>query len=95
MNCLRINAFHENVILEIENIDTSQDSVIVEDHNTSKPIIGKIIDKGCAVPDYVIEGELVVFRRYSGVAIPKRLTNGKEQILINYRDLIGGIVDEN
>ena len=90
-----IKMFHESVLLLIDNKDEPTfNKLTLEDENKARPIMGYVADVGENVPKHIKVGDRVIFSKFAGVDVPYGISGNKKQIIVNYRDILGGATNE-
>ena len=92
---MRVRPFYENVLIKVESFVEDEYNMLMGEMDNNKPDTGIILDKGSEVPSYIEIGAKVLFNKFSGRAITQKLSNYELHIMMNYRDVMGDIVDED
>jgi|GEM_PF-1341314 len=94
---MKIEAFNEHIIVRVDKVEEHTDTrtLVIQDNNKSRPSMGIIVSLGEKVDDVFKIGEKIVFNPFAGINIPITYTDGQEQILLDYNDIIGKVVEEN
>lgn len=90
-----IKMFHESVLLLLDRKDEPTfNKLTLEDENKARPIMGIVKDVGEDVPKRIKVGDRVIFSRFAGVDVPYEISGNEKQIIVNYRDILGGATYE-